>query len=71
MSSQSTAKSNDSNTEAEPLGAKSAHSASAVEPQGAKSLMVVLGLAVVLIFFAAAIPVPIRAAWDQFSLRMQ
>jgi len=26
---------------------------------------------VVLIFVAAAIPAPIRAAWDEFSLRMQ
>ena len=46
-------------------------SAATVEPRGAKSLMVVLSLAVVLIFVAAAIPAPIRAAWDEFSLRMQ
>ena len=46
-------------------------SATTVEPRGAKSLMVVLSLAMVLIFVAAAIPAPIRAAWDEFSLRMQ
>jgi len=46
-------------------------SAATVEPRGAKSLMVVLSLAMVLIFVAAAIPAPIRAAWDEFSLRMQ
>jgi HEAT repeat protein len=43
----------------------------AVEPRGAKSLMVVLSLALVLIFVAAAIPAPIRAAWNEFSIRMQ
>src|SRR5258707_14012099 len=46
-------------------------SAATVEPRGAKSLMVVLSVAMVLIFVAAAIPAPIRAAWDEFSLRMQ
>jgi len=46
-------------------------SAATVEPRGAKSLVVVLSLAMVLIFIAAAIPAPIRAAWDEFSLRMQ
>src|SRR5882762_3499768 len=46
-------------------------SAAIVEPRGAKSLVVVLSLAMVLIFIAAAIPAPIRAAWDEFSLRMQ
>jgi hypothetical protein len=46
-------------------------SAATVEPRGAKSLMVVLSLAMVLIFVAAAIPAPIRAAWDEFSIRMQ
>jgi hypothetical protein len=46
-------------------------SAATVEPRGAKSLMVVLSLATILIFVAAAIPAPIRAAWDEFSLRMQ
>ena len=46
-------------------------SAATVEPRGAKSLMAVLSLAMVLIFVAAAIPAPIRAAWDEFSLRMQ
>ncbi len=47
------------------------HSTRLTEPRGAKSLMAVLSLALVLIFFAAAIPAPIRAAWDEFSLRMQ
>jgi len=46
-------------------------SAATVEPRGAKSLVVVLSLAMVLIFVAAAIPAPIRAAWDEFSIRMQ
>ncbi len=46
-------------------------SAATVEPRGAKSLVVVLSLAMTLIFVAAAIPAPIRAAWDEFSLRMQ
>src|SRR5258707_15882519 len=46
-------------------------SAATVEPRAAKSLMVVLSVALVLIFVAAAIPAPIRAAWDEFSLRMQ
>jgi HEAT repeat protein len=52
-------------------GMASQDSSTSVEPRGAKSLMVVLSLAVVLIFVAAAIPAPIRAAWDEFSLRMQ
>src|SRR6267378_394869 len=42
-----------------------------LEPRGAKSLMIVLSLAIALIFFAAAIPAPIRAAWDEFTLRIQ
>jgi HEAT repeats len=42
-----------------------------VDPRGAKSLMAILSLALVLIFFAAAVPAPIRAAWDEFTLRMQ
>jgi hypothetical protein len=46
-------------------------SATPVEQRGAKSLMVVASLATVLIFVAAAIPAPIRAAWDDFSIRMQ
>jgi len=41
------------------------------EPRGAKSLMIVLSLAMALVFFAAAIPAPIRAAWDEFALKMQ
>jgi len=43
----------------------------AADPRGAKSLMVVFSLVLVLVFFAAAIPAPIRAAWDEFSIRMQ
>jgi hypothetical protein len=45
--------------------------AAILEPRGAKRLMVVLSLAMVLVFLAAAIPAPIRAAWDEFSVRMQ
>jgi hypothetical protein len=81
MSSQPTANSNDSTAIAELLrqdsqkwlshGGNSSNSTAAVEPRGAKSLMVVLSVALVLVFFAAAIPAPIRAAWDEFSLRMQ
>jgi hypothetical protein len=38
----------------------------------ARHLLAVLGFAVViLLFFAAAIPAPIKAAWDQFTLVMQ
>src|SRR5690348_3358740 len=68
---QPTPKSCGSNSEVEPVGAKSSDSTADRGPRGAKSLMIVLSLAMVLIFFAAAIPVPIRAAWDEFSLRMQ
>src|SRR3982074_1387 len=57
MSAKPIANSNDSNT--------------AIEPRGAKSLMVVLSFVLVLVFVAAAVPAPIRAAWDEFSLRMQ
>src|SRR5260221_2246259 len=46
-------------------------SAATVEPRGAKSVMAVLSVAMGLIFVTAAIPAPIRAAWDEFSLRMQ
>ena len=45
--------------------------ASTPDPRGAKSLMIVLSFALVLVFFAAAIPAPIRAAWDEFALRIQ
>jgi HEAT repeat protein len=41
------------------------------EPRGAKSLMAILSLALVLIFCAAAVPAPIRAAWDEFTFKMQ
>jgi HEAT repeat protein len=71
MRSQPTANSSDSTAIAEPLRATSNDTAASVEPRGAKSLMVVLSLALVLIFLAAAIPAPIRAAWDEFSFRMQ
>jgi hypothetical protein len=37
----------------------------------AKRLMFVLSVAVVMVLFAAAIPAPIRAAWDEFALRIQ
>jgi HEAT repeat protein len=49
----------------------SRNSSTVVEPRGAKSLMGILSLAMVLIFVAAAIPAPIRAAWNEFALRMQ
>ena len=71
MRSQPTANSNDSTAIAEPLRVTSNDATGVVEPRGAKSLMVVLSLALVLIFFAAAIPAPIRAAWDEFSFSMQ
>ena len=45
--------------------------ASMTEPRGAKSLLIVLSLAIALTLLAAAIPAPIRAAWDEFALRMQ
>ena len=45
--------------------------ASTLEPRGARSLLIVLSLAMALVFFAAAIPAPIRAAWSEFSLKMQ
>jgi HEAT repeats len=32
---------------------------------------ILLGIAVLLVFLAAAMPAPIKAAWDQFELRMQ
>ena len=41
------------------------------EPRGAKRLMFVFSLMLVLVFFAAAVPAPIRAAWDEFALRIQ
>jgi len=44
---------------------------STTDPRGAKSLLVVASLAMVLVFFAAAVPAPIRAAWDEFALRIQ
>src|SRR5216683_601048 len=37
----------------------------------AKRLMFVLSVAAVMVLFAAAIPDPIRAAWDEFALRIQ
>ncbi len=41
------------------------------DPRGAQSLMVVLSVVLVLVFFAAAVPAPIRAAWSEFALKMQ
>src|SRR5258708_26021183 len=41
------------------------------DPRGAKSLMAIFSLALALVFFAAAIPAPIRAAWSEFALKMQ
>jgi hypothetical protein len=52
-------------------GVTSPDSVATVEPRGAKSVMAVLSVAIVLVFIAAAIPAPIRAAWDDFSIRMQ
>ena len=43
----------------------------ASDSRGAKSLMIVFSVVLVLVFFAAAIPAPIRAAWDELSIRMQ
>src|SRR5579859_982260 len=40
-------------------------------PRGAKRLMFVVSVASVMVLFAAAIPAPIRAAWDEFALRIQ
>jgi len=40
-------------------------------PRGAKRLMFVVSVAAVMVLFAAAIPAPIRAAWDEFALRIQ
>ena len=45
--------------------------ASATAPRGAKRLMFVVSVASVMVLFAAAIPAPIRAAWDEFALRIQ
>jgi HEAT repeats len=49
----------------------SSGSGAAPEPRGAKSVMAVLSVATVLTFIAAAIPSPIRAAWNEFAFRMQ
>src|SRR5579864_403246 len=46
-------------------------SATAAAPRGAKRLMFVASVASILVLLAAAIPAPIRAAWDEFALRMQ
>src|SRR5260370_3786838 len=43
----------------------------AVASGAAKRLMFVLSVAAVMVLFAAAIPAPIRAAWDEFALRIQ
>jgi HEAT repeats len=41
------------------------------EHQVSKRLAVILALAALLIFIASAIPSPIRAAWDQFTVTLQ
>jgi HEAT repeat protein len=46
-------------------------SVAATAPRGAKRLMFVFSVASVVVLFTAAIPAPIRAAWDEFALRMQ
>src|SRR5260370_12582142 len=43
----------------------------AVASGAAKRLMFVLSVAAFMVLFAAAIPAPIRAAWDEFALRIQ
>lgn len=45
--------------------------ASLAEPRGAKSVMVILSFVLLLVFCAAAVPAPIRAAWSEFTLRME
>src|SRR5260370_38718056 len=42
----------------------------AVASGAAKRLMFVLSVAAVMVLFAAAIPAPMRAAWDEFALRI-
>lgn len=37
----------------------------------AKRIVGILGFVTLMVFFAAAMPAPIRAAWDQFALTMQ
>jgi HEAT repeat protein len=51
--------------------AVAATDSAAATPRGAKRLVFVLSVATVMVLFAAAIPAPIRAAWDEFALRMQ
>src|ERR1700676_2558575 len=46
-------------------------SPAATTPRGAKRLMFVLSVATVMVLVAAAAPAPIRAAWDEFALRIQ
>ena len=41
------------------------------ECQVSKRLAVILALAVLLIFIASAMPSPIRAAWDEFTVRLE
>jgi hypothetical protein len=67
MSSQRNA---DSPADNSPATASSG-SAAGAEPRGAKSVMAVLSVATLLTFVAAAIPAPIRAAWNEFAFRMQ
>src|ERR1700688_603252 len=49
----------------------SADAVAVATPRGAKRLMFVVSVASVMVLFAAAIPAPIRAAWDEFAVRMQ
>jgi len=46
-------------------------SPAATTPRGAKRLMFVLSVATLMVLVAAAVPAPIRAAWDEFALRIQ
>ena len=41
------------------------------EQQISKRLAIILALAILLIFIASAMPSPIRAAWDEFTVRME
>src|SRR5215831_6749148 len=43
----------------------------AVSEGVAKRIVVTLGFTTMMVFFAAAMPAPIRVAWDQFALAMQ
>ena len=51
--------------------APTSSSEEALEHQVSKRLAVILALAVLLIFIASAMPSPIRAAWDEFTVRLE